>query len=273
MGDARTGTLEERSAPVFLFCFLLSMLVTRTKRRLCTASLDAAAAGSLPLLAIVGAPNAGKSTLYNRLVRTELSARSFRPRALVAPTAGTTRDRMEGESEWLGYRFRVVDTGGIEDLWPLRQQADSGRRGAGRRQQRRAPHGEEVARGDGEAASPPPPGGWQLSEVEAAAAQRRLAAAVEAQVAVAVKEAAVARKALPRQACVPRRPFQTACTSGVSAGAAAGGCKGGRRRGGGAARLAAAAAEVRHFRDTSETLPRHFRLTGRDALCLVRPTE
>ena len=100
-----------------------------------------------------------------------------------------------------------------------------------------------------------------------------LAAAVEAQVAVAVKEAAVARKALPRQACVPRRPFQTACTSGVSAGAAAGGCKGGRRRGGGAARLAAAAAEVRHFRDTSETLPRHFRLTGRDALCLVRPTE
>ena len=40
---------------------------------------------------------------------------------------------MEGESEWLGYRFRVVDTGGIEDLWPLRQQqADSGRRGAGR---------------------------------------------------------------------------------------------------------------------------------------------
>src|SRR6516165_10128015 len=60
---------------------------------------------TLSTLAIVGRPNVGKSTLFNRLV----GAR----RAIVGDEPGITRDRLYGEMEWRGRRVRVVDTGGI----------------------------------------------------------------------------------------------------------------------------------------------------------------
>ena len=59
----------------------------------------------LPSLVIVGRPNVGKSTLYNRLTGTR--------RAIVSDEAGITRDRIYGKCEWRGKVFEVVDTGGI----------------------------------------------------------------------------------------------------------------------------------------------------------------
>jgi len=69
---------------------------------------DPAAAGDrLPVVAIVGPPNAGKSTLFNRLVGGR--------RAIVHSQPGVTRDRNVGTAEWAGRAFVVVDTGGLEE--------------------------------------------------------------------------------------------------------------------------------------------------------------
>ncbi|OQY26255.1 MAG: ribosome biogenesis GTPase Der [Anaerolineaceae bacterium 4572_32.1] len=68
-----------------------------------------------PLVALVGRPNTGKSTLFNRLVG--------EARAIVSEIPGTTRDRLYGECLWNGLWFNVVDTGGMEILAERRRKA------------------------------------------------------------------------------------------------------------------------------------------------------
>ena len=61
---------------------------------------------NLGVVALVGAPNVGKSTIFNRMVGSRLS--------IVEDTPGVTRDRLYGTGEWLTRKFKVIDTGGIE---------------------------------------------------------------------------------------------------------------------------------------------------------------
>ena len=60
----------------------------------------------LPKLAIVGRPNVGKSALFNRICKKRI--------AIVDEAEGITRDRLYAESEIFGFRFEVIDTGGID---------------------------------------------------------------------------------------------------------------------------------------------------------------
>ena len=70
---------------------------------------------SKPIVAVVGRPNVGKSTLFNKLCGQRL--------AIVEDTPGITRDRIFANCEWSGHEFLLVDTGGIEPkateaFWP-----------------------------------------------------------------------------------------------------------------------------------------------------------
>src|SRR5215467_4143919 len=83
----------------------------------------------MPIVALVGRPNVGKSTLFNRLIGEH--------RAVVHDQPGTTRDRLYGTAEWRNREFTVIDTGGIgldtgdgDLLADVRLQADEAMREA-----------------------------------------------------------------------------------------------------------------------------------------------
>ena len=62
---------------------------------------------TVPVVALIGRPNVGKSALFNRIVGDDS--------AIVSEEAGTTRDRHFAETDWAGRNFWLVDTGGIAD--------------------------------------------------------------------------------------------------------------------------------------------------------------
>ena len=73
---------------------------------------------SKPLVAIVGRPNVGKSTLFNGLAEKKVS--------IIEDIPGVTRDRIYCDAQWLDHTFTLIDTGGIEFLDPERDGIQTG---------------------------------------------------------------------------------------------------------------------------------------------------